>query len=113
MNVSGGIGDRWLYTASIYQNFDPGSFAPKFENFSDRTQLYHAGLTRLFNNNRGKFSVIYKFSKSNALGSMINAAPFIKRNFGVQVGDFFICSRRWTLSIYGRNGWKDEERALR
>jgi hypothetical protein len=42
MNVSGGIGDRWLYTASIYQNFDPGSFAPKFENFSDRTQLYHA-----------------------------------------------------------------------
>ena len=77
MNVSGGIGDRWLYTASVYQNFDPGSFAPKFENFSDRTQLYHAGLTRLFNNNRGKFSVIYKFSKSNALGSMINAAPFI------------------------------------
>lgn len=39
--------------------------------------MYHAGLTRLFNNNRGKFSVIYKFSKSNALGSMINAAPFI------------------------------------
>ena len=77
MNVSGGIGDRWLYTASIYQNFDPGSFAPKFENFSDCTQLYHAGLPRLFNNNRGKFSVIYKFSKSNALGSMINAAPFI------------------------------------
>lgn len=26
MNVSGGIGDRWLYTASVYQNFDPGSF---------------------------------------------------------------------------------------
>lgn len=77
MNVSGGIGERWLYTASIYQNFDPGSFAPKFENFSDRTQLYHAGLTRLFNNNRGKFSVFYKFSKSDALGSMINAAPFI------------------------------------
>ena len=77
MNVSGGIGNRWLYTASIYQNFDPGSFSPKFENFSDRTQLYHAGLTRLFNNNRGRFSVIYKFSKSSALGSMINAAPFI------------------------------------
>lgn len=77
MNVSGGISDRWLYTASVYQNFDPGSFAPKFDNFSDRTQLYHAGITRLFDNNRGKFSVIYKFSKSNALGSMVNAAPFI------------------------------------
>lgn len=77
MNVSGGIGNRWLYTAAIYQNFDPGSFDPKFYSFSDRTQLYHAGLTRLFNNSRGKLSVIYKFSKSNALGSMINAAPFI------------------------------------
>lgn len=77
MNVSGGIGNRWLYTGSVYQNFDPGSFAPKFENFSDRTQLYHAGLTRLFNGNRGKLSVIYKFSKSHALGSMVNAAPFI------------------------------------
>lgn len=77
MNVSGGISDHWLYTASIYQNFDPGSFDPKFYSFSDRTQLYHAGLTRLFDNSRGKLSVIYKFSKSNALGSMINAAPFI------------------------------------
>lgn len=77
MNVSGGIGSRWLYTASVYQNFDPGSFAPKFENYSDRTQLYHAGLTRLFNNDKGKFTILYKFSKSRALGSMVNAAPFI------------------------------------
>ncbi|MDO4163489.1 MAG: helix-turn-helix domain-containing protein [Bacteroides sp.] len=77
LNVSGGVGDRWLYTASIYQNFDPGSFDPKFENFSDRTQLYRAGLTRLFDDNRGKLSVFYKFSKSSSLGSMVNAAPFI------------------------------------
>ncbi len=77
MNVSGGISEDWLYTAGVYQNFDPGSFDPKFSNFSDRTQLYRADLTRLFNNRRGKLSLFYKFSKSNALGSMINAAPFI------------------------------------
>ncbi|MBD5222527.1 MAG: TonB-dependent receptor [Bacteroidales bacterium] len=74
-NVSGGIGDKWLYTASIYQNFDPGYFKVKFTDFTDRTQIYHAGLTRLFN--KGKLSILYKFSKSNALGSMINSAPFI------------------------------------
>ena len=74
-NVSGGIGEKWLYTASIYQNFDPGYFKVKFTDFSDRTQIYHAGLTRLFN--RGKLSILYKFSKSNALGSMINNAPFV------------------------------------
>ena len=75
MNVSGGIGDRWLYTASIYQNFDPGSFKIKFTDYSDRTQIYHAGITRLFD--RGKLSLIYKFAKSNGLGSMVNSAPFI------------------------------------
>ena len=74
-NISGGIGEKWLYTASVYQNFDPGYFKVKFTDFSDRTQIYHAGLTRLFNN--GKLSILYKFSRSNALGSMINNAPFI------------------------------------
>lgn len=29
MNVSEGIGKDWLYTAGVYQNFDPGSFDPK------------------------------------------------------------------------------------
>lgn len=75
MNVSGGIGDRWLYTASIYQNFDPGSFNPKFTDYSDRTQIYHAGLTHLLD--KGRISLIYKYSKSNGLGSMVNSAPFI------------------------------------
>ena len=75
LNVSAGIGDKWLYTASMYQNFDPGSFDPQFTDFSDRTQLYHAGLTRLFD--KGKLTLKYKFSKSQALGSMVNAAPFI------------------------------------
>ena len=75
MNVSGSITDKWLYTASIYQNFDPGSFKPKFTDFSDRTQLYHVGITRLFG--KGSVSLLYKFSKSNGLGSMVNSAPFI------------------------------------
>ncbi len=74
-NVSGGIGENWLYTASIYQNFDPGYFKIKFTDYSDRTQIYHLGLTRLFT--KGKLSLLYKFSKSNALGSMINNAPFV------------------------------------
>lgn len=77
MNVSGGIGNKWLYTAGVYQNFDPGYFDPKFTNYSDRTQIYHAGLTRILGNNRGKISLLYKHSRSEALGSMINAAPFI------------------------------------
>ncbi len=75
LNVSGSISDEWLYTASMYQNFDPGSFDPQFTDYSDRTQLYHAGLTRLFD--KGRLTLKYKFAKSQALGSMVNAAPFI------------------------------------
>lgn len=75
IHVSGGLGDRWLYTASIYQNFDPGSFKPKFTDFSDRTQIYNAGITRLLN--RGKVSLMYKYANSKGLGSMVNSAPFI------------------------------------
>lgn len=77
LNVSGGINDKWLYTASIYQNFDPGSFDLKFTNYADRTEIYHAGLTRLFNNGRGKVSLLYKHSRSKNPGNFANAAPFI------------------------------------
>ena len=75
INLSGGLSNGWLYTASVYQNFDPGSFKPKFTDFSDRTQIYHAGITKLLD--KGKISLIYKYSKSNGLGSMVNSAPFI------------------------------------
>lgn len=77
LNVSGGIGENWLYTAGMYQNFDPGSFDLKFTDFADRTQIYHAGITRLFNNNRGKISLLYKHSRSENPGNIANSAPFI------------------------------------
>lgn len=76
-NVSGAINDQWLYTASIYQNFDPGSFDLEFTNDADRTEIYHADLTRLFNNGRGKISLLYKHSRSENPASYANAAPFI------------------------------------
>ena len=77
LNVSGGISNQWLYTAGIYQNFDPGSFDLKFTNYADRTEIYHAGLTRLFNDGRGKISLLYKHSRSRNPGNFANAAPFI------------------------------------
>lgn len=77
MNVSGGIGDKWLYTATMYLNFDPGSFDLKFTSYADRTQLYHAGITRLLGNNQGKISLLYKHSRSESPSNFANAAPFI------------------------------------
>ena len=77
LNLSGGIGDRWLYTAGMYQNFDPGSFKLRFTDYADRTQIYHLGLTRIFGDGKGRISLLYKYSNSKNPGSFANAAPFI------------------------------------
>lgn len=76
-NLSGGIGDNWLYTASMYQNFDPGSFKLRFTDYADRTQLYHFGITRILNDGKGRVSLLYKYSNSKNPGNFANAAPFI------------------------------------
>lgn len=77
LNVSGGIGDKWLYTASIYQNFDPGSFDIVIDEFSDRTQIYHAGITRLIGRkNQGHIALLYKYAESRNPGNYLNQAPF-------------------------------------
>ena len=77
LNLSGGIGDNWLYTASMYQNFDPGSFKLRFTDYADRTQLYHFGITRILNDGKGRISLLYKYSNSKNPGNFANAAPFI------------------------------------
>lgn len=79
MNLSGGIGKNrdWLYSASLYQNFDPGTFKIKFADFNDRTQIYKAALTRKLGGDRGKISLLYKYSYDRRMASVTTAAPFI------------------------------------
>lgn len=77
MNVTGGIGDKWRYSGTMYQTFDPGTFKVKFDEYADRTQIYRAGLTRLFNDNKGKISLLYKYAYSRNPLNQLNSAPFI------------------------------------
>ncbi len=73
---SGGIGNNWLYNAGTYQNFDPGSFKLQFTDYADRTQIYHAGLTRILGGGKGYISLQYKHANSKNPGNFANAAPF-------------------------------------
>ena len=77
LNVSGGIGQDWLFNAGTYQNFDPGSFKLQFTDYADRTQIYHAGLTRKLHGGKGYVSVQYKHANSKNPGNFANAAPFV------------------------------------
>lgn len=76
MNLSGKLAKKTYFTLITYQNFDPGSMDLKFTNYIDRAQFYTAGLTRLFNNDRGRFSVFYKYNVTHPLTTLANYAPF-------------------------------------
>ncbi|WP_316832485.1 hypothetical protein [Pedobacter aquatilis] len=91
INVSGPIAKGWSYVAGVYQNYDPNSFDVQFSNYSDKTQIYRAGLTKRFNNNKGEISFLYKYAKSI---SLTNYAVFqYKENGQVQELDNFRIGR--------------------
>jgi hypothetical protein len=76
LNLSGKLAKKTYFTLSTYQNFDPGSTNLKFTNYIDRAQFYTAGLTHLFNDDRGRFSVFYKYNETHPLTALANYAPF-------------------------------------
>lgn len=67
LNLSGPIRKGWAYSASTYQNFDTGTNKVGYANLQDRTQIYKFGLTKQWNENRGKASLFYKYSRSKGL----------------------------------------------
>lgn len=40
LNLNGGLGSGWYYSANMYQDFDPGTFKIKSSQYQDRTQIY-------------------------------------------------------------------------
>lgn len=82
LNLSGKLAKKTYFTLSTYQNFDPGSMNLKFTNYIDRAQFYTAGLTHLFNDDRGRFSVFYKYNETHPLTALANYAPFTYDGYG-------------------------------
>lgn len=77
LNVNGNAGKGWFYSGSVYQDFDPGTFRLKFTEMQDRTQIYKAALTKLYNKGRGQLSAIYHYSNSHTMENAVSGAPFI------------------------------------
>ena len=80
MNISGPIAPGWTYSGSVFQNFDPGNVKLPFMEHTDRTQIYKGAITRMFNNNRGKISFLYKYAHSRIL--VDGTGPFYYQNDG-------------------------------
>lgn len=85
INLSGPIGNKGLkYTAGAYLNYDPGTFTakglPKY--YSDKTQLYKAGLTQDYKTDglTGSITAFYKYA--NVQGLRQSYAPFVYEKAG-------------------------------
>lgn len=78
LNLNGGMGKGWYYSANMYQDFDPGTFDIKSSRNQDRTQIYKAAITKRYDGNRGEFTAMYRYSKSHPVYSFATqSAPFI------------------------------------
>lgn len=78
INLNGNLAKNWYYSASMYQDFDPGTFKLRSSQFQDRTQIYNVALTHRYGGNRGELSFIYHYSNSHpAYNYATQSAPFI------------------------------------
>ena len=78
LNLNGSIGENWFYSANMYQDFDPGTFKIGSSQYQDRTQIYKAALTRLYDKGRGELTAMYHYSSSHPLYTFATqSAPFI------------------------------------
>lgn len=91
LNLTGSIGKGWYYSANMYQDFDPGTFKIRLTPYQDRTQIYKAALTKLYDKGRGEFTAIYHYSNSHPVYTFATqSAPFIYVGDGSvkEYGDF-------------------------
>lgn len=78
LNMNGGLGNNWYYSANLYQDFDPGTFKIRSSQYQDRTQIYKAAVTKRYNDKRGEFTVLYHYANSHPVYNYATqSAPFI------------------------------------
>lgn len=71
------LGNGWSFTASAYNNFDPGCFNLKFAQFVDRSQFYTAGLTKRWNDGSA-LTFMYKYNDVHNLTSLAKYARMLQ-----------------------------------
>lgn len=107
LNVSGPITKGWYYAATMYQNFDPGTFKLQFTDYQDRMQLYRGVLTHRWGK-ENELSVIYKYTNDRRAGYLASFAPFIYVGDGsVKEVDGFALGTTSYLPIDGNIQYRD------
>ncbi len=63
--ISSPIANNWSFVAGVFSDNDPGSTDLAFAKYANRAEVYRLGLTKRFNNNKGKVTFLFKKSKAN------------------------------------------------
>lgn len=107
LNVSGPISHGWYYAATMYQNFDPGTFKLQFTDLQDRMQLYRGVLTHKWGK-ENELSFIYKYTNDRLAGFLATTAPFIYVGDGsVKEVDGFALGTSSYLPVDGKIAYRD------
>ena len=70
VNASGPISKNgWTYTVGAFTNYDPSTFKLGFNRNVDETKIFRAGVTKYFNDDKGKISILYKYADSFNIGN--------------------------------------------
>lgn len=70
ISVSAPIANNWSFIVAAYNDADPGSTDLAFTKYASTASLYRIGLTKRFNNNKGKISFLYKYSNASNINDM-------------------------------------------
>lgn len=63
--ASGPIANNWSFVVGVFSDNDPGSTDLAFAKAANTAEVYRFGLTKRFNNNKGKVSFLFKRSKAH------------------------------------------------
>ena len=91
LNMNGSLNKDLFYSASMYQDFDPGTFKVRSSQYQDRTQIYKLALTQRYAAGRGELTAMYKYANSHPVYNYaMQSAPFIYVGDGSvkEFGDF-------------------------
>lgn len=75
VSASGPIAKGWSFTAGAYTNLDPGTNKLADTKWQNDMKQFKFGITKRFNNNRGKISLFYKYNFTR--NATDGTAPFI------------------------------------
>lgn len=73
--LAGPIAKGWSYSLGAYVNLDPGTNKLADIQYANDMKMFKAGISKVWNEGRGKFNVFYRYAYNKSLGD--SYGPFI------------------------------------